>query len=1027
MDINALHECFLGTLQADQQVRRQAEDQLKQAGKTIGFCGACLDILSAPEVNPVVKKSCAIYLKNKIIKDWAQVIDPDEKPIIRDRIIPTIVHLERQLKNQFIPVLNVLISYDYPSNWPSFLPITLSLFEDMSDIQKLYTGVLCLSELTRHYRWKTNEQRSDELDPFITQYFPSILQLGKLIVADPTTYQGSYEAGEIVKLIVKCYKFSTYYDLPKPLQSQQSLVDWGTFHVELINMKLPQNVMDLDSEDRSLSPWVKSQKWAYANLFRLFQRYGYKSLSKRFTYDEFSETFTKSFVPEILKVYFMKLEQWKNGEAWISDASIFHLISFLEQGIVQKQSWALIKPHALTLVSEVAFPLLCPSEDTLDMFENDPNQYIHVMLDTYEDPNSPQTAVLSFLYILVEKRTKSTLEPILQFIYEKLSSFSGVPETLEVAKQKEAALRIIGSISLFLTSSKSTVLSQMEQFLAAFVLPNFQSEHAFLRARTCEVASKFENLKFTQEQTLSTLFHGVLNCFNSPDSLPVQLEGALAIQAFMGFNQFKEALGSIIIETMETLLALSNKVDSDAVSGVIQECVENYSEQLQPFGDHLMAELSSQLLRYLVEISEAADADPNTVDRGAEEDKQMAAFGVFSTMVTVLLYFEDPEMISKLEQSYAPVIEFTFTHDLEDFYKEAFDLIENTTFMMRDVSPSMWKLFESMMVAVSNNDVLMCLDDMSASLRNYMVYGSATLKANKHYQDAIFQLITGVFNMDPDEDDVGANDIITAAKLASNFILSLDSESVSPYISSLVKDVFRLLSLEDKAHSSPRYRSLLLNVVVSALIIDPSSCLQILVESNTTEQVLSLWFSLIPSLKGVFDLKLSILGFLSLFNIGLNDLKSLKIDGLLPQFGSSLATLFSELPKAIKDMEKRRSEYTSDPDINGDVFENEDDEGFDEDGDDGNTAADDYLQFLDQQSEITAGSSFASQFGLEDDEDDEDPYSNTALDNINVFKAFKDRFVSIQSTDPTKYSMIVSTLTGEQQDILTNIINIASS
>ncbi|GME89210.1 unnamed protein product [[Candida] boidinii] len=227
MDVKFLHDCFLATLQADPAVRHQAETQLSQAELNIGFLGACLDILGAPDVSPVVKKACTIYFKNKILRSWStdrNPIDEDEKPLIRERIIPVMVKLDRSLRSQFIVVLNTILSYDYPSKWPNYIDIIKPLFGNPNDIQAMYTGVLCFSELARHYRWKTNDSRATELDPIIIQYFPSLLQIGKSIISDPSSLSDNHEYGEIVKLIVKAYKFVTYHDLPDPLQEQEALI-----------------------------------------------------------------------------------------------------------------------------------------------------------------------------------------------------------------------------------------------------------------------------------------------------------------------------------------------------------------------------------------------------------------------------------------------------------------------------------------------------------------------------------------------------------------------------------------------------------------------------------------------------------------------------------------------------------------------------------------------------------------------------------------------------------------------------------
>lgn len=45
MDSNLILECFAGTLQADPNLRNQAESKLKELSVSPGFLGACLDVI----------------------------------------------------------------------------------------------------------------------------------------------------------------------------------------------------------------------------------------------------------------------------------------------------------------------------------------------------------------------------------------------------------------------------------------------------------------------------------------------------------------------------------------------------------------------------------------------------------------------------------------------------------------------------------------------------------------------------------------------------------------------------------------------------------------------------------------------------------------------------------------------------------------------------------------------------------------------------------------------------------------------
>ena len=318
MDVERLHECFLGSLQADPNIRGQSETQLKAFSGEIGFSSACLDIISNGNVQPIVKTSCSIYLKNIILRNWTvgKLIDTDERPIIRERLLVIITKLDKNLRNQLLPALSLIIKYDYPKNWPELLNhindlISNNLLENQISINNLYIGIYSFTEICRNFRWRSNQERSSTLDPIINNFFPIILNIGNQILNNYQNLISSFECSEILKLIIKCYKFVTYLDFPLQLQSTQLLVDWITFQVNVINTNF--------NED-SLPGWIKSQKWCYHNLYRLFQRYGTKSLSSKFDYSEFRHTFKENVLPNLINVYIENLKNWQYGVSQYGNA-----------------------------------------------------------------------------------------------------------------------------------------------------------------------------------------------------------------------------------------------------------------------------------------------------------------------------------------------------------------------------------------------------------------------------------------------------------------------------------------------------------------------------------------------------------------------------------------------------------------------------------------------------------------------------------------------------------------------------------
>lgn len=1030
MDPNLLLQCFAGTLEVSQSVREHAESQLRQLSRTPGFLGACLDIIAAPEVPAGCRKAAAVYFKNRVVRLWnnpAQQLDDGEKPVVRDRIVRVLALVDHATKQQLIPVLRVLVSFEYPDQWPQLLHATGELLQKQDGLLSMYTGVLCFSEICRYYRWVDNKQRSKALDPILEQVFPHLLAVGNAILA----LELSELSAEILKLILKCYKFVTYYDLPAVLQTKDALALWGDFHCRVTSMDPPAYILSLLLSDleKYQTQVSKCYKWSVANMERLFRRYALYSLSAKFNYDEFRALFAADIVPHLMQVYLSLIELWCKNVRWICNPALYHLLEFLSHAVTQKETWQILKPFFESLVSHFIYPLLCPSNETLEMFDTDPVEYINSKLDNFDEAE-PDVAALGFLVTLALKRNKTTMEPIVTFAYNQLTSLKLLPEDLEVAKKKDGVLRLLGGVSDFLTQPDSPYVAQMEHMVSQLVLPNLNSSFEFLQARTLDVCSRFADVPYETPETLSLLFNGILRPFTSDSaniSLPVSLQSALAIQAYITHPQFTEILSSIILPTMSKLLELSNEIDNESVSVVMQELVENFSQQLQPFGVDLMKNLVDQFLRLAKKIKEAAEVDAEDFEDDYKDisDKLTAATGLLNTMITVLLSFENSrEICMTLEATFAPAIHYVLANNLDDFLAEIAELIENSIFLLRAVTPLMWAQFDLLAHSFKEGIALMYTDELALCLKNYMVFGNDHLLREPHLLSKTTEIIKLI--IEGEDGCVDYNDIVMACELGLTLILSLQ-QNATTYISELSSAVLPVLALNQKDAAHVKNSSLmvhLVNFVTACLVNNCSVTLNLLQEHLHLKAFFEQWFALIPQLKRVFDIKLAILGLISLVN---NPDSFQVVPESGATIGSYLAHLFTQLPIAIKKLEKQRSTFQAvseelpqvigfdsglDNDFDGEL------EASSKDSDDSDDAAtNEYLDFLNKENNKFTGP----------DEDDSEPVyedvlGSTPLDGIDPIAIFRNFSSSLQANNVPVYNQVFGNLNDNERQALSNIL-----
>lgn len=480
MDPNTLLQCFAGTLNQDAGIRHAAEEQLKEASKVQGFLGASLEIIASSEVPDNIKLSASLYFKNKITYGWSSnnysgknellmfEVDNDEKPVIMDMLIQTLIACAKQSSNCvriLKPALTVIISAEYPAKkWESLLPKSLELLSS-DDINVTHIGLICLSELFRTYRWKENDSRQD-LEMLILQYFPELLKYGKDVLFNEGKNMENPKIGEMLKLILKTYKFVIYHDLPFVLQRPESFIPWAEFLVQIVQQPLPESIKNMDPDLRRTNSWVKCKKWAYANLYRLFQRYASTSLTKKFEYNDFKKIYQEDFLPHFLQLLFQQIEQWNNRQTWLSDEALYYILNFIEQCVIQKSTWDLVGGYYENILQHIIYPLLRPNEETLEIFETDPQEYIHRNMELWDENYTPDLAALSLLTSAVHKRGKSTRGITLEFVTGNLNrnvgDFNNI--TLENAVEVESSLRIISSIIDILTSKNSPYAGQLEPF-----------------------------------------------------------------------------------------------------------------------------------------------------------------------------------------------------------------------------------------------------------------------------------------------------------------------------------------------------------------------------------------------------------------------------------------------------------------------------------------------------------------------------------------------------------------------------------
>jgi hypothetical protein len=609
-------------------------------------------------------------------------------------------------------------------------------------------------------------------------------------------------------------------------------------------------------------------------------------------YTEVAKSFIVNFAPEILKIYLAQIEKWVGKTTWLSRGSLSYTLQFLDECVKPKVTWDHLKPHMETLIAHLLFPVLCQSDEDLELFTDDPAEYLHRKMSFFDEISSPDIAATSFLVTLTKARRNQTFV-VLKFVNELVTKYEEAPEDQKNPREKEGALRMIGTLAPVILGKKSPVADQVELFFVRHVFPEFRSPHGFLRARACDTLEKFERLDFKDENNLFTIYRNVLASMADPE-LPVRVGAAIALQPLIRHDAIRTAMQANIPQIMQQLLKLANEVDVDALANVMEEFVEVFASELTPFAVALSEQLRDTYLRLVRDVVEKNALGDDSEEYGDYlDDKSITALGVLQTIGTLILTLEStPDVLLHMETILMPVIEITLQSKLFDLFNEVFEIIDSCTFAAKTISPTMWHAFE-LIYHTFKHGAELYLEDMLPALENFVNYGAQNLLVNKGHLEAVIDIVRTIFK---DDKLVGGVERICGCKLAEVVMLALRGH-IDEYIPELIQlAMFHLTSDEPKVKS---YKMFLMEMVINGIYYNPRLALHYLESSGQTNKFFSLWFSNIDSFTRVHDKKLAIATINELLTLQAHEIP-VSVQQGWPRLLTGVVRLFQTLPAAIK-------------------------------------------------------------------------------------------------------------------------------
>lgn len=1019
MDTRKLIDLLRATLELNQ--RQQAEEQLNQVHKIIGFVPTLLQIVMQNDLEMPIRQAGAIYLKNLVTQSWQDreqepgqalvySIHEQDRAMIRESIVEAIVHAPELIRLQIAICLNHIIKQDFPGRWTQVVD-KISIYLQNPDVNGWCGALICMYQLVKNYEYKKSEERTP-LTEAMNLLLPMIYNLIVNLMNDQ-----SEQSVLLQKQVLKIYHALTQHSLPLDLISKESFAQWMEVCRQIADRPCPDS-SHIEEDERPELPWWKAKKWALHIMVRMFERYGSPNNVVTKEYEKFAEWYLQTFTNGVLEVLLKLLDQYRN-KIYVSPRVLTDVLSYLKTAILHSYSWKLLKPHTVAIIQDVIFPIMSFTQSDQEMWESDPYEYIRLKFDVFEDYATPVPAAQSFLFQACRKRVgilPKTMQAIMQIITSSTAD----------AKQKDGALHMVGSLAEILLKKKY-FRDQMESMIVSYVFPEFQSPQGHLRARACWVLQSFSEIKIKNPQVLAEIIRLTTNALLTDTELPVKVQAAIALQMYLTSQDqanCAQYLENQIKPITLEILTIIRETENEDLTNVMQKIVCTFTEQLTPIAVEICQHLATT-------FDQVLESDENS------DDKAVSALGVLNTIDTLLSVMEDqPSIIANLHPIVIRVIGHIFQSNEMDFYEEAFSLVYDLT--SKSVSPEMWHMLELIYTQVFQQDGHDFFIDMMPALHNYITVDTEAFLSNENYVLAIFNMCKAILTSDSGEDSESH-----AAKLLEVMILQCKGR-IDNCVPSFIELVVTRLMREVK---SSELRTMCLQVVIAALYYNPQLLLTILdkmpMNQNSNDSLcahfIKQWIHDTDCFLGIHDRKLCVLGLCTLISLG--DARPSVLGEISPRILPSLILLFDGLKRAYAARAQEVEEEASED-------EDEDcEEALSSDEDDIDELGPNYYERLasfsvdkgaQQGFEITASIKDNEDDDSDDDDDSSDELDETALETystpidndeqpecVDEYIVFKEVITNLNGQDPVWYNMLTTGLTQEQTNTVQEIMHMA--
>lgn len=695
LDLGGLATVLHNTFNSDNNVRLSAEATLAAFEQQPGSHGLMLELMALPAdaVPFEVKQSASLRLKNMYASygsirkgDLCKISDLDRQ-LVQDRILEAVIRQTAPLlRVQLLEVVYHLWPSDSPSQWSTLVPnIIANLQTGMSssppDLLRIYGSICTLRIVLKRYQFRDPKARQPVYE-IVDQTFPLLLPILQTF-AGLSPAQQTEETREICRILCKIFFLSTTLSLPPLLLNDfAKCVPWFDVLIFMLEQPVPglesiQATGDEALEKLRITPGWRIKKWVAQIFLRIYNRFGRpkmvgedkkQSKAERAARKAWATQFEAQYTMKVLGTM-MNVLKVKTQGGYVTERVVHQSLTYISTSIDSAVHYKTLKPHLPFLIQEVILQQMMLTPADLSLWHQDPHEFIRRSLDLMSEFLDARMAAIGLLNDMIAYRTRDTLQLTINTIEHVFDTYEKAEPSQRNYLLKEGAMRMFGGIKKLMLSKKE-FRDGIENMMIRHVLPEFQSQHGFLRARACAVVREYWNLKWKNTDAHVAAVRSCVERLQDPE-LPVKMDAWSAVSEIVEHEAALEVLKPSLPLIIDAFHTLFDEIGNEAVVGVLETLVERFGEDVTPFALQLVGKLTDLYLNLQQQIMEAGDDYDDDVDEAGS-----TAYHCLKTIVCVLYAVsKKPELYAQLLAPCCAILDKSINETSIELYEDVLDMI----------------------------------------------------------------------------------------------------------------------------------------------------------------------------------------------------------------------------------------------------------------------------------------------------------------------------------------------------------------